>query len=86
METLKISGGDNAFLVNSRPSFKNPESVVLHFRELEGKPAQITLESKIAGRPIKRIIEVNAIGRELGNPVQSIRLNPFEVKFVEVQF
>ena len=86
METLKISGGDNAFLVNSRPAFKNPESVVLHFRELEGKPAQITLESKIAGRPIKRIIEVNAIGRELGNPVQSIRLNPFEVKFVEVQF
>ena len=86
METLKISGPPNAMLINSRPSFKNPESVLLHFRELEGKTASITLESKIAGRPVKRIIEVNAIGKELGNAVQSIKLNPFEVKFVEVQF
>ena len=86
METLKISGPPNAMLINSRPSFKNPESVLLHFRELEGKTASLTLESKIAGRPVKRIIEVNAIGKELGNAVQSIKLNPFEVKFVEVQF
>ncbi len=86
METLRISGPANAMLVNSRPSFKNPESVTLHFRELEGKPAELNLESKIAGRPVKRIVEVNAIGKELGNPVQSVKLNPFEVKFVEVQF
>ncbi len=86
METLKISGPGNALLVNSRPSFKNPESVTLHLRELEGKPAELNLESRMAGRPIKRMMEVNAIGKELGNPVHSIKLNPFEVKFVEVQF
>jgi len=86
METVKISGPSNALLVNSRPSFKNPESVLLHFRELEGKPASLTLESKIAGRSIKRIVEVNVSGKEMGSPIQSITLKPFEVKFVEVQF
>ena len=86
METIKITGSANAMLVNSRPSFKNPGSVLLHFRELEGKSAELTLESKIAGRPIKQMIVVNAIGKELGSPVQAVKLNPFEVKFVEVQF
>jgi hypothetical protein len=85
-ETLKISGSPNAILINSRPSFKNSGSIMLHFRELEGKPAELTLESKVAGRAIKQITVVNAIGKEIGNPIQSIKFNPFEVKFVEVQF
>ena len=86
METIKITGPANAMLVNSRPSFKNPNAVIFHFRELEGKSAALTLESKIAGRPVKQMILVNAIGKELGGPVQAVKLNPFEVKFVEVQF
>ena len=86
LETLKISGSTNALLINSRPSFKNPGSVLLHFRELEGKPAELTIESKIAGRSIKRMVEVNVTGKELGNPIQSIIFKPFEVKFIEVQF
>jgi alpha-mannosidase len=86
METIKISGPSNAMLVNCRPSFKNSESVLLHFRELEGKSAELSLESRIAGRPVKQMVEVNSIGVVTGNPVQSIKLNPFEVKFVEVQF
>jgi len=85
-ETLKISGSPNAILINSRPAFKNSGSIILHFRELEGKPAELTLESKVAGRAIKRIIEVNVIGKEIGNAVQSIKLKPFEVKFIEVVF
>ena len=86
LETMKISGSPNAILINSRPSFKNPGSVMLHFRELEGKPAELKLESKIAGRSIKRMVVVNVVGKEIGNPVQSIRFKPFEVKFVEVDF
>ncbi len=86
MGTVKISGPSNGMLVNSRPSFKNPGSLLLHFRELEGRPAEMTLESGITGRPIKRMVEVNVSGKELGDPIQSIKLNPFEVKFVEVQF
>ncbi len=86
LETVKITGSPNAILINSRPAFKNDGSILLHFRELEGKPAELNLESKIAGRLIKRMIEVNISGKELGIPIQSIKLKPFEVKFVEVLF
>ncbi len=86
LETVKISDSPNAILINSRPAFKNANSILLHFRELEGKPAELNLESKIAGRSIKRMVVVNVVGKEIGNPVQSVTLNPFEVKFVEVQF
>ncbi|MDP2338512.1 MAG: glycoside hydrolase family 38 C-terminal domain-containing protein [Bacteroidota bacterium] len=86
LETVKISGSPNAILINSRPAFKNSGSILLHFRELEGKLAELALESKIAGRSIKRMVEVNVIGKEIGNPIHSIKLKPFEVKFVEVDF
>jgi len=86
LETVKISGSPNAILINSRPAFKNTNSILMHFRELEGKPAVLNLESKIAGRSIKRMVVVNVVGKEIGTPVQSVTLNPFEVKFVEVQF
>lgn len=86
LETVKISGSPNAILINSRPAFKDSESILLHFRELEGKTAELELESKIAGRAIKRMVVVNAVGKEMGNSVKSIQLKPFEVKFVEVQF
>jgi hypothetical protein len=86
LETLTISGSPNAILINSRPSFENRNSILLHFRELEGNPAEITLNSKIAGKSVKRMVEVNAIGNELGNPIQSIRFKPYEVKFVKIQF
>jgi hypothetical protein len=86
LETMSIKGSSNAILINSRPSFKNAGHILLHFRELEGKPATLTLESKISGRTIKRLIEVNATGNEIGNPIQNIAFRPFEVKFIEVQF
>jgi len=86
LETLKISGSPNAILINSRPSFKSSESILLHFRELEGKPAELTLESKIAGRAIKRMVEVNVTGDEIGSLIQTISFKPYEVKFIEVQF
>lgn len=86
LETLKISGSSNAILINSRPAFKNEGSILLHFRELEGKPAILNLESVIAGRPIKRIAEVNVVGKEIENPIKTIQLKPYEVKFFKVDF
>lgn len=86
METLKITGSSNVILVNSRPAFKNQDVVLLHFRELEGKPAELTLESKIAGRTVKRTVEVNALGKEIKDTSQPIQINPYEVKFIEVSF
>lgn len=86
LETISISGSPNAVLINSRPSFDHAGSVIMHFREVEGKNAEIKLESKYPGRPIKRIIEVNVNGKELNEPLQSITFEPKEVKFVKIGF
>ena len=86
METLKISGPANAMLVNSRPAFKEKGTILLHFRELEGLPAEVKLSSAVPGQTIKRMVEVNAIGKQIGQPLTSIQLKPYEVRFIEVRF
>lgn len=85
-ETMKISGSSNVLLVNSRPAFKNQKAILLHFRELEGRSAEVKLESKIPGLTIKEIREVNVAGDKVGPSVQSITLKPYEAKFIEVDF
>ena len=86
LETLKISGSPNAMLVNSRPAFKRTNTILLHFRELEGLSAEVKLSSAVPGQSVKKIVEVNATGKPIGQPLSSIKLKPYEVKFVEVEF
>jgi hypothetical protein len=86
LETLKISGPENAMLVNSRPAFKDKGTILLHFRELEGLPAEVKLSSVVPGQSIKKITEVNTVGKQIGQPVISLQLKPYEVKFFEVEF
>ena len=86
METLKIDGPPNVMLVNSRPVFKDKETILLHLRELEGLSAEIKVSSLVKGRPIHKITEVNAIGKQIGGPLTSVQLKPFEVKFIELEF
>ena len=86
METLKISGPANAMLVNSRPAFNNKGTILLHFRELEGLPAEVKLSSAVPGQTIKRMIEVNTIGKQIGQSLTSVQLKPYEVRFIEVEF
>jgi hypothetical protein len=73
-------------LVNSRPAFKDKGTILLHFRELEGLTAEVHLASTVPGRSIKKMIEVNAAGKQVGQPVTSVQLRPFEVRFIEVEF
>lgn len=86
LQTLKVNGPANAMLINSRPAFKDKGSILLHFRELEGKSAEVTLSSSVPGQSIKKMVEVNATGKEISQPLNSIKLGPYEVKFVEVDF
>ncbi|MCX6326547.1 MAG: hypothetical protein NT144_07845 [Bacteroidia bacterium] len=86
LETLKINGHANAMLVNSRPVYNKKAAILLHFRELDGLPAEVRLSSAIPGQIISKILEVNALGKQIGDPVASISLKPFEVKFIEVDF
>ncbi|MEO5602775.1 MAG: glycoside hydrolase family 38 C-terminal domain-containing protein [Cyclobacteriaceae bacterium] len=86
METLKISGPANAMLVNSRPAFKEKGTILLHFRELEGLTAEVKLSSAVPGRSIMKMVEVNAAGKQIGQPFNSIQLKPYQVRFIEVVF
>ena len=86
LETLKITAPANAMLVNSRPVFEKEGTILLHFRELEGLPAEVRLSSAVPGHSIKRMVEVNAIGAQIGQPLTSIHLKPYEVRFIEVEF
>jgi alpha-mannosidase len=86
LETLKISGPANAMLVNSRPAFDRKGTLLLHFRELEGKDAEVTLSSTVPGQAIKRMVEVNTVGKEIGQPMKSVQLKPYEVKFIEIEY
>ena len=86
METLRINAPDNVLLANSRPSFTNPGAILLRFRELEGRSAEVRLTSAVPNRSVKKITEVNVTGKAVGQPVESIQLKPFEVKFIEVEF
>jgi alpha-mannosidase len=85
METLKVSGSPNAFLINTRPVSRDNRTLLLHFRELEGMPAEVRIASSIQGQTIRKIIEVNVMGIPIGSPLTSIQLKPHEVKFIEVE-
>lgn len=86
LSTLKIEGSPNALLMNARPVFNNNFTLLLRFRELEGKPAGLDISSEILGKTIKRITEVNSTGKALEEMANPLKLNPYEVKFVEVEF
>lgn len=83
---LRITGSPNVLLVNSRPSFKEKRSIFLHFREMEGLPAEVNISSSLPALPVKRIIEVNAAGKESGQPLSSVSLKPYDVRFIEIEF
>ena len=85
-QTIKIAGSSNIMLVNSRPDFNKQGSVLIHLRELDGLPGTTTFLSSVDGRPIRRMIEVNVLGEEIGQPLQSVSLTPFAVKFVRLEY
>jgi hypothetical protein len=86
VKTVQMEGDKNVMLISSRPSFNGRESILLHFRELDGLPARIELSSQIANRPVKSLTQVNITGEKIQELDKSILFNPNEVKFIEVGF
>jgi len=84
--TMNIGGDQNVVLINSRPSFNGNGKILLHFRETEGLPGKISISSEIAGRPVKSLRQVTVSGETIQKPDSDISFNPYEVKFVELQF
>jgi len=86
LNTLKIKGSPNILLMNSRPAFKNNRTILVRLRELEGQSGEVNLSSAIPGQTIIKITEVNSTGKQIGQPLTSVKLNPYEVKFIELEF
>jgi alpha-mannosidase len=86
METLNITGSPNVMLMNSRPAFKSTRTLLLRFREVEGVPGEAKITSAVPGKAIRSMTEVNAVGIKTGTPLTSVKLKPFEVRFIEVEF
>jgi hypothetical protein len=75
---------DNVVLIAARPNPHGP-GLVLHLREVEGRPTELeTTEWMIAGTPA-RVREVNVLGDEKGAPTDVTRFAPFEPKFLLVE-
>lgn len=85
-KTLSVTGDENVLLINSRPSFNGKRAIVLHFREIDGKPAQIKLASHIKNYQVKKTSQVNVLGEKIQDLDNSnLSFNPYEVKFIEVE-
>lgn len=85
-QCLSISGAEHVLLVNSRPAVDGKNAVILHFRELEGKEGDINLKNGVAGHPIKAFSVVNAMGKFVSAGSSSFHFNPYEVKFIQLEF
>ncbi|MFH1741911.1 MAG: glycoside hydrolase family 38 C-terminal domain-containing protein [bacterium] len=83
MSTLAVDA-PNVVLVDAKPA-KYTGGVVLHFRELDGKPAICDLQKAWQLSGNLRVDEVNVIEEPLKENVSSISFAPFECKFVNIR-
>ena len=76
---------ENILLVSTKPA-EDREGIILHLREIEGKPAEFRISSPLnQGKP-GRIVEVNVLGEAIGPPLEKIEMNPLESRFFLVEF
>jgi len=48
--------------------------------------AEVKLASAIPGHKISKMFEINVLGKQIGQPITSLKLNPIEVRFLEMSF
>jgi hypothetical protein len=73
-------------LLDSRPSPFKPGSILLNVREMNGLSGNMTIESALPGRPVRKMIQVNIMGDEIGQPLDVIRLAAYEQQFIRLDY
>jgi hypothetical protein len=76
---------DNILLVSTKPAI-GTDGIILHLREIEGKPAEFRIFSPLYHGKKGRIVEVNVLGEGIGPPLDTIEMNPWESRFFLVEF
>jgi len=75
----------NVVIVEARPT-RNGDGILLHLREVEGKPATITEEEIPAAAGIQGADEVNVLEQPIQPGVESLTFKPYEAKFLRLMF
>lgn len=73
----------NLLLVEARPAWHD-KGVILHWREVEGKPATIDLMKQGFAKRLKSADEVNVLEETTKADCKTLSFAPYEVKFVRL--
>jgi alpha-mannosidase len=79
---LKVDA-ENVLLVSAKPS-QDGENIILHLREIEGKVSKLSVALPLMDTRRQLMTEVNVIEEIIGDPQESILINPWESKFVKL--
>lgn len=73
----------NVLLVNARPSLFG-EGIILHLREIAGKPVWLDDQNVRFAREITRADVVNVLEEPLNRDIEAVHFDPYEVRFVRL--
>jgi alpha-mannosidase len=82
-QSLLTINSENILLVSAKPS-QDGEGIILHLRETEGKPAELSVVLPFIESRKQALTEVNVIEEIIGETRESIRIKPWESKFVKL--
>ena len=74
----------NLVLIDARPAYHD-ESVIMQFREVNGKKAQIDWRSEALRSRVTKVDEVDVIEQTVRKNIKELVFEPYEVKFVKVK-
>jgi hypothetical protein len=84
LSALTISA-PNLLIVETRPT-RTGDGILLHVREVDGKPVTITEGEVSAASEIQSAAEVNVLEEVLHDDITSLSFKPYEVKFLKLVF
>jgi hypothetical protein len=76
---------DNVLLVSTKPA-ADRDGIILHLREIEGKPAEFRISFPNDSSKKVKLVEVNVLGKPIGNPIQKIKIDALESRFFLLEF
>lgn len=77
--------GDNILLVSAKPTLEG-EGIILHLREVEGKPVSVHVYAADIPGERRMLTEVNVLEEAIGSPRPSIPMKAWETKFILLEF
>jgi len=80
---LLTTNAENILLVSAKPS-QDGEGIILHLRETDGKPTDLSVVLPFKNSQRRSLTEVNVIEEVIGEPGESVHINPWESKFVKL--